>query len=258
MKQDILKGKIRKRYAKIALNGNPDRCCVPEQCCNSTDFNPKQSSLALGYDNKALESLPDNSILGLGCGAPVNFAELKEGETVLDLGSGAGIDVFLASKLVKDSGKVIGIDFTEDMLMRATKAAIDNGFKNVEFKKGDIEDIIPVEDSSVDVALSNCIINLTTDKVKTFSEIYRILKKQGRGRFVISDLITSKEVDEKSISSERWCSCKDGALTKENYINAIKAAGFQDVKILNELLYMDQDIPDGRKITSLVIRAVTS
>jgi arsenite methyltransferase len=237
LKQDVLKTRIRERYAKIALTGNSDCCCTPDECCNTTDYNPKQSSIAIGYEDNALESIPDSSVLGLGCGAPVKFADLKEGQTVLDLGSGAGIDVFLASRIVNDSGKVIGIDFTDDMLMKAKKAAVENGFSNVEFKKGDIEQKIPVKDSSVDVAISNCVINLTSDKLKTFKEIYRILKKHGKGRMVISDLTTSREVEVKAINSDRWCSFIDRALTKEHYIDIIKAAGFQDVKILNEQLY---------------------
>lgn len=255
MKEDILKDKIREKYSDIAISGNSDCCCTPQDSCNTIEFNPKLSSISIGYDNKELESIPESSILGVGCGAPVNFADLKEGDTVLDLGSGAGIDAFLASKLVKESGKVIGIDFTHEMLLKARKAAVD-GFKNVEFKQGDIETNIPVEDSSVDVAISNCVINLTRDKEKTFKEIYRILKKGGKGRLVISDLITSKEIQEDSLNPENWCKCIDGALTKVNYLNSIKAAGFQDIEILSEQPYLDEK--DGRKITSLVIRAVTS
>lgn len=255
MKEDILKDKIREKYSDIAISGNSDCCCTPQDSCNTIEFNPKLSSISIGYVNKELESIPESSILGVGCGAPVNFADLKEGDTVLDLGSGAGIDAFLASKLVKESGKVIGIDFTHEMLLKARKAAVD-GFKNVEFKQGDIETNIPVEDSSVDVAISNCVINLTRDKEKTFKEIYRILKKGGKGRMVISDLITSKEIQEDSLNPENWCKCIDGALTKVNYLNSIKAAGFQDIEILSEQPYLDEK--DGRKITSLVIRAVTS
>ena len=249
-----LKEKIKERYGKIALSGNSDSCCMPE-CCSS-DSSPKQSSVAIGYDDKILETIPQSSILGLGCGAPLNFAKLEEGETVVDLGSGAGIDAFLASKQVKYSGKVIGIDFTDDMLEKASKAACENGFSNVEFRKGDIENKIPIEDDLANVAISNCVINLTTNKVKAFKEVYRILKKGGKGRMVISDLVTSKEVHGQSINAENWCSCIDGALTKENYIDSIKKAGFQDVKVLKEQLYMDDD-KTGRKITSVVIGAVT-
>lgn len=256
MAQDTIKEKIKERYGKIALSGNLDCCCMPEECCGS-GASPKQALLSIGYDKNELESIPESSILGVGCGAPLNFADLKEGETVVDLGSGAGVDAFLASKQVKNRGKVIGIDFTDDMLLKAKSAAKEHGFNNVEFRKGDIENSIPVEDHSVDAVISNCVINLTTDKVKTFKEVYRILKKNGKGRIIISDLVTSKEIHGESISTANWCSCIDGALTRENYINSIKEAGFKDVKILNEQLYMAEDKTDGRKITSLVIGAIT-
>ena len=257
MKQETLKAKIKERYGKIALEGNSESCCGPE-CCSSAEADPQISSIAVGYDGIALGSIPKSSILGLGCGAPINFANLKTGEVVVDLGSGAGIDAFLASREVKGHGKVIGIDFTDEMLNKATSAAKENGFNNVEFRKGDIEDSIPVEDNSVDVAISNCVINLATDKVKTFKEIYRILKKDGNGRMIISDLVTSKEVDGESVNAEEWCSCIDGALTRENYINSIEEAGFQIVRILNEKTYMEPDNKSDRKITSVVIGAVTN
>ena len=256
MKQEVLKAKIKERYGKIALEGNSESCCGPE-CCSSTEADPQMSSVVVGYDGKALESIPKSSILGLGCGAPINFANLKTGEIVVDLGSGAGIDAFLASREVKDSGKVIGIDFTDEMLHKATSAAKENGFTNVEFRKGDIEDSIPVEDNSVDVAISNCVINLATDKVKTFKEIYRILKKDGKGRMIISDLVTSKEIRGDSVNPEDWCSCIDGALTKENYLSSIEKAGFQNVRTLSEQVYLDKYRTSGRKITSLIIGAET-
>jgi len=257
MKQNILKAKIRERYRNIALNGNSNCCCAPQECCNTTDSNPKNSSLVIGYNDIALESIPDSSILGLGCGAPLNFANLKEGETVVDLGSGAGIDVFLASKQVMQKGKVIGIDFTDDMLKKAISATNDNKITNVEFRKGDIENNIPIESNSVDAVISNCVINLTTDKLSTFKEVYRILKKDGQGRIIISDLVTSKEVHGESINADDWCSCIDGALTKDNYIGSIKQAGFQDVKVLNEHTYLSEDKTDGRKITSIIVGAIT-
>lgn len=257
MKQETLKANIKKRYGKIALEGNSDGCCGPD-CCNSAEFNPKVSSVAIGYDEKTLESIPKSSILGLGCGAPLNYAQLKSGETVVDLGSGAGIDAFLASKQVQDNGKVIGIDFTDEMLRNATSAAKENGFTNVEFRKGDIENSIPVDDNTVDVAISNCVINLASDKVKAFKEVYRILKKEGKGRLIISDLVTSKEVGGESVNAEDWCSCIDGALTKENYLSSIEKAGFQNVRTLSEQVYLDEDKTSGRKITSLIIQAETA
>ena len=257
MEQEKLKAEIKKRYGKIAVEGNSDGCCGPD-CCNSTDYNPQISSVAIGYDEKNLESIPKSSILGLGCGAPLNYAQLKSGETVVDLGSGAGIDAFLASKKVQGNGKVIGIDFTDEMLQKASHAAKENGFTNVEFRKGDIESKIPIDDNTVDVAISNCVINLASDKVKAFKEVYRILKKEGKGRIVISDLITSKEVDGESVNAEDWCSCIDGALTKENYLNSIEKAGFQNIRTLSEEVYLDEANTSGRKITSLIIGAETA
>jgi ubiquinone/menaquinone biosynthesis C-methylase UbiE len=253
-----IKTAIKEKYGKIALTGNLDCCCMPQECCNETNNSPNKTSVAIGYDSKDLESIPNESILGVGCGAPLNFANLKEGETVVDLGSGAGIDSFLASKQVKDSDKVIGIDFTDEMLDKARRSAIENAFRNVEFKKGDIEGQILLEDNSVDVAISNCVINLTTDKKNTFKEIYRILKKNGKGRMIISDLVTDKEIQEACYNSEKWCSCIDGALTKENYINCITEVGFKNVEVLKEQLYLSEEQPIERKITSVVIRAFTS
>jgi arsenite methyltransferase len=252
MKQEILKAKIKERYGKIALDGNSESCCDPD-CCSS-EPNPELSSVAIGYDGEALQSIPKSAILGLGCGAPINYANLKEGEIVVDLGSGAGIDAFLASRQVKDSGKVFGIDFTDEMLRKAASAAKENGFTNVEFRKGDIENRIPIDNDTADVAISNCVINLAADKVKAFREIYRILKKNGKGRMIISDLVTSKEVHGDAVNPEDWCSCIDGALTQENYINSIKEAGFSDVKTLNEQLYINED-KTNRRITSVVIGA---
>jgi arsenite methyltransferase len=144
----------------------------------------------------------------------------------------------LASKLVGAEGKVIGIDMTDEMLKKARKIALNN-YKNVEFRKGDIEEKIPIEDNSVDVAISNCVINLTTNKTNAFKEVYRILKKRGKGRMIISDLITTKEINNNNINTNNWCSCIDGALTKENYLQSIKDAGFQNIEILNEKKMQD-------------------
>ena len=141
---------------------------------------------------------------------------------------------------------------TDEMLEKARKNAKDNGgYTNVEFRKGDIEKRIPVEDNSVDVVISNCVINLTTDKVNTFKEIYRVLK-QGQGRMVISDLVTDKEVAKESIDSEKWCSCIDGALTRDNYIKSIKKAGFQNLKILEEKLYI-QEKKEKKQIKLMIV-----
>ena len=252
-----IKEKVKERYGKIALTGNSDRCCVPCEC-NDQGSSPIEAATVIGYDTKELESIPKASVLGVGCGAPVNHAQIREGETVVDLGSGAGIDVFLSANRIKESGKVIGIDMTDEMLEKAKKVAKDNGYINVEFRKGDIERRIPIDDNTADLVISNCVINLTTDKVNTFKEIYRILK-QGQGRMVISDLVTDKEEQSDSIDSEKWCSCIDGALTKENYIKSIKKAGFQNPEILDEKLYIQEEADqadDRRRISSIVVRAI--
>jgi SAM-dependent methyltransferase len=266
--QQDIKKTIRKTYGKIALQGSNSEsgssssssCCAPG-CCSGgggTD-SPKQIAAVIGYDTNELESIPQASILGVGCGAPVNFANLHKGETVVDLGSGAGIDVFLSAKKVTEAGRVIGIDMTDEMLERARRNAKEHGFTNVDFRKGDIEQRIPVDDSSVDVVISNCVINLTVNKVDAFKEIYRILKPGG-GRMVISDLVTDTEIAPSDANAQMWSSCIDGALTKEHYIDSIRQAGFQKAEVLSVQLYMDDggNQVDGkrRKITSLVIKAV--
>jgi arsenite methyltransferase len=264
MQEHQIKEKIKDRYGKIALTGT-ETCCSPtiefksskseSSCSCSTD-----SLTNIGYDNKELESIPEASILGVGCGAPLHHATARVGETVVDLGSGAGIDVFLSANKVGGSGKVIGIDLTDEMLEKARRNAKENGYTNVEFRKGDIEKRIPVEDNSVDLVISNCVINLTTDKANTFKEVHRILKRQGQGRMVISDLITDKEVSSDSVDSDKWCSCIDGALTKENYLESIRMAGFQNPEILEEKLYTqeesDSKVDSKRKISSIVVKAV--
>jgi ubiquinone/menaquinone biosynthesis C-methylase UbiE len=266
--QQDIKNTIRKTYGKIALqesnsesgSSSSSSCCAPG-CCSGgggTD-SPEQVAAVIDYDTNELESIPQASILGVGCGAPVNFANLHKGETVVDLGSGAGIDVFLSAKKVTEAGRVIGIDMTDEMLERARRNAKEHGFTNVDFRKGDIEQRIPVDDSSVDVVISNCVINLTVNKVDAFKEIYRILKPGG-GRMVISDLVTDTEIAPSDANAQMWSSCIDGALTKEHYIDSIRQAGFQKAEVLSEQLYMDDEgnQVDGkrRKITSLVIKAV--
>jgi arsenite methyltransferase len=260
MHKEILKEKIKENYGKIALNGNLGSCCGPQGINDINNISKKQMSSNVGYKDIELKSIPEESILGLGCGAPLKLADLKRGETVVHIGSGAGIDVFLASKLVGNKGKVIGIDMTDEMLEKARKASIGCNNRNVEFRKGDIEEKIPIDDNSVDVVISNCVINLTSNKTNTFKEIYRILKINGKARMIISDLITTKEISkDEEINTNNWCSCIDGALTKENYLQSIKDAGFQNIEILNEKIYMDENhFNDGHKIVSIIVKAITN
>jgi arsenite methyltransferase len=265
MQEQQIKEKIKERYGRIALTGN-ETCCAPtiefkggesgSSCCS-----PSDTATVVGYENKELESIPKTSVLGVGCGAPLHHTNVREGETVVDLGSGAGIDVFLSANKVGESGKVIGIDLTDEMLEIAKRNAKENSYTNVEFRKGDIEKRIPVDDNSVDLVISNCVINLTTNKADTFKEIHRILKREGQGRMVISDLVTDKEVPRDSVDSDKWCSCIDGALTKENYLESIRKAGFQNPEILEEKLYIQEESDDRvddnkRKISSIVVKAV--
>jgi arsenite methyltransferase len=263
--EQYIKEKVKERYGKIALTGNSDCCCMPGECCSDNNNNNNrpsaiESTKLIGYDTKDIDSIPEASVLGVGCGAPTKFAGIGEGEVVVDLGSGAGIDVFLSANKVGKSGKVIGIDMTDEMLQKARKNSKDNGYSNVEFRKGDIERRIPVEDNTADLVISNCVINLTTDKVSTFKDIYRILKNDG-GRMLISDLVTDKEVDRDLVNPEKWCSCIDGALTKKNYLDSIRKAGFKNVEVLEEKAYIDDQVDkDGkdtrRKVSSLLVKAV--
>jgi arsenite methyltransferase len=245
---------IKERYGKIALTTNYESCCAPTESCDSSEvISAVQIAKNIGYDAKDLEAVPESSILGVGCGAPVNFAHIKEGEVVIDIGSGGGIDVFLSANKVKDSGKVIGIDMTDEMLEKARNNTKQNGFRNVEFKKGDIERGIPIGDSAADVVISNCVINLTLDKVTAFKEIYRVLRSNGR--IIISDLVSDREVDKNSMNVEKWCSCIDVALTKENCLDSIRKAGFNNTQVLQEAAYLE-DKTDNKMMTSLVVKAI--
>jgi arsenite methyltransferase len=269
--QQDIKKTIRKTYGKIALqesnrdsSSSSSSCCAPGCCSGGVIGGDSlaQAATVVGYETSELESVPRASILGVGCGAPVKFADLQRGETVVDLGSGAGIDVFLSAKKVTVDGRVIGIDMTDEMLERARRNAKEHGYTNVEFRKGDIEQRIPVDDNTADVVISNCVINLTMNKVYAFKEIHRILKQDG-GRMLISDLVTDTEIAPTHADAQMWSSCIDGALTKEHYIESIRQAGFQNVEVLSEQLYMDGEgnQVDGkrkRKITSVVIKAVKS
>ncbi|MDF0681289.1 MAG: arsenite methyltransferase [Candidatus Nitrosocosmicus sp.] len=263
-KQSKIKNKIQEQYGKIALADGSLSCCSSSAgCCSTSEtvVSPIESSKTVGYSQNNLNSVPQSSILGLGCGNPSPFALLKEGDIVVDLGSGAGIDVFISANIVKDKGRVIGVDITDAMLERARKNAEIHGYQNVEFRKGDIEEKIPVDDNSVDVVISNCVINLTENKLKTFKEIHRILKPNGVGKLVISDVVTSGEVEKEIIDEGNWCGCIDGALTKDNYLDSIKKAGFTYIEILEErpgnVVKDDNESIDKhtRKISSITVKA---
>jgi len=247
MEKNAIKEIVRQRYGRIALAGSSD-CCSPE-CC-SVD-SPTKAATVIGYDAKELETVPQASIIGAGCGAPVGFANIQKGETVVDLGSGAGIDVFLSANKVGREGKVIGIDMTDEMLEKARKNAKDFGYANVEFRIGDIESGIPLDDNSADLVISNCVINLTVDKTSAFKEVYRILKSGGR--MVVSDLVADRKRTD-AIDAEKWSSCIDGALAKEDYLAAIRMASFNNIIVLEERMFVNEQ--NSRKISSVVIKAL--
>ena len=250
---DELKKKVNERYSEIAKQSSS--CCGASSCCSPS---PVQQAKEVGYTIDELKSIPDSAIMGLGCGNPTGFAELKEGETVLDLGSGAGLDVFLAANKVGENGKAIGIDMSEEMVKRAMKGAKKGGFENVEFKVGEIEDL-PLEDNSFDVVISNCVINLSTDKLKVFQEINRVLKPNGRA--LISDLVSEKELPEDlRQDAKAWSECLGGVLQKYKYLDKIRSAGFEKIEVLEETKFLDPQI-DGRltgEITSLKVRGFCS
>jgi arsenite methyltransferase len=230
MKDEEIKKNVRENYAKVAKQSNP--CCATAgPCCGGADL-AQNISRAIGYSEEELESVPEGSNLGLGCGNPVALASLKKGETVLDLGSGAGFDCFLAADRVGKKGDVIGVDMTPEMLEKARQNARKGDYKNVEFRLGEIENL-PVADSSVDAVISNCVINLSPDKKRVFKEAFRALKPGGR--LMVSDIVLLKELPEALRNSvQAYVGCLAGAMMKDDYLKAIKAAGFRKVKIIEE------------------------
>jgi SAM-dependent methyltransferase len=248
MKDQDIKEVIKERYGKIA-RGETVFCCpscgptVTDQC------------LAVGYTEEDLRLVPELAVLGVGCGNPTALADLKEGEAVLDLGSGAGIDVFLAAKKVGKRGRVIGVDMTEDMVAKGSLLAERHGYGNVEFRLGYIEHL-PVDSGTVDVIISNCVINLTRDKLASFKEVYRVLKPGGR--ILIADLVTSGELPaDVRASAVAWADCLAGAMEKQEYLETIRRAGFSEVAVVSESYYeapgMDERLRE--KIISVKVRA---
>lgn len=219
---------IKKIYGSIA-KGKTKSCCAPKiSCCPSTS----SISEKIGYTKEELTSVPQGADMGLGCGNPVALASLKEGETVVDLGSGGGLDVFLAAKKVGEHGKVIGIDMTKEMIEKAKENAKKVGLKNAEFKFGDIENV-PLENSIADCVISNCVINLAEDKQNVFNEAFRVLKPGGR--LMISDMVLIADLPEKVLkSAEMYIGCISGALKKTEYLDKIRNAGFKDVNVVKE------------------------
>jgi arsenite methyltransferase len=230
MKQtDIeIKELVKEKYSEIgSQTGNQNS----SSCCGSTPCGSEPFTI-MADDYSALEGYNSEADLGLGCGLPTEFAKINEGDTVIDLGSGAGNDCFVARKLVGSNGKIIGIDFTEAMVSRARENAEKIGFNNVEFRKGDIEEL-PLNANTADVVISNCVLNLVPDKTKVFAEIFRVLKP--KKHFSISDIVLEGELpDNLKQAAELYAGCVAGAIQKKAYLNIIRQAGFVNVEIQKE------------------------
>ncbi len=232
LSNEELRKSVRKNYGKIANSGQSGCGCAPSSCCGDEVIPQVQledRSLEMGYSQKEVDSIPAESALGLGCGNPTAIASLKEGETVLDLGSGAGIDCFLAANQVGPTGKVIGVDMTAEMISKARENATKNGFANVEFRLSEIEHL-PVADNSVDIIISNCVINLSPDKQQVFNDAFRVLKNGGR--LTVSDIVATKPIPENLKNDlDLYTGCVSGAALIEDTKNMLLKAGFEEVVI---------------------------
>ena len=224
-----LKTLVKGKYAEIAgqpRSQNISSCCGATSSCGNEVFN------IMADDYSALEGYYADADLGLGCGLPTEFAKIKEGDTVIDLGSGAGNDCFVARKFVGSGGKVIGIDFTEAMISRARAKAEKIGFNNVEFRQGDIEEM-PVATNTADVVISNCVLNLVPNKAKVFGEIFRVLKQ--KKHFSISDIVLEGKLPENlKQAAELYAGCVSGAIQKDEYLHIIKQTGFVNIEVQKE------------------------
>jgi len=224
MNDNQIKEIVKEKYSQLAeVNLKKAKSC----CAGS-----EQVYTIMADEYTSLEGYVPDADLGLGCGLPTEFAEIKTRDTVLDLGSGAGNDVFIARRVVGENGKVIGVDFTQPMIDKANLNNKKLGYENVEFKLGEIEKL-PIESSSIDVVISNCVLNLVPNKIKAFQEIYRVLKTTGH--FCVSDIVLKGELPERiRKAAEMYAGCVTGALQKEEYIKTVKSAGFKNIQVRKE------------------------
>ncbi len=238
-KSDETKEIVKEKYGEIAkqsLKSEKSSCCGETSSCCSGDT---VDYTAFSLDYTKLKGYNPDADLNLGCGIPTEFAQIKEGDTVIDLGSGAGNDVFVARAITGEKGKVLGIDFTDEMISKARKNNDKLGFNNVEFRYGDIENL-PVTDNYSNVIISNCVLNLVPDKKKAFAEIYRVLKPGGH--FSVSDIVVSGELPAKIRSAaEMYAGCIGGAIKKEEYLSLIKESGFENITVQKEKAFTLSD-----------------
>lgn len=230
-----IKDAVRTRYAGHAVTKTS--CCGGSSCCGGPT--PTSAVLPGAYDDAELGSLPPDADLGLGCGNPLAMESLAEGETVLDLGSGGGIDCFIAARRVGPTGRVIGVDMTPEMVALARENAERGGYGNVEFRLGEIESL-PVADATADIIISNCVINLVPDKRRAFAEAFRVAKPGGR--ISVSDIVTTEPLPELARASvAAYVACLGGAVTLDEYLDAARDAGFADVRVASEAAYVVED-----------------
>jgi len=245
MSDKDVKQNVREAYGGLAKQKRPNCCSTTDLCCQDV-ITPESLAAGLGYSTAELESLPEGANMGLGCGNPTAFASLKEGETVVDLGSGGGIDCFLAASRVGKTGKVIGIDMTPAMIEKANANAASGDYDNVQFRLGEIEQL-PVEDNEADCVISNCVINLSPDKLQVFSEAFRILKPGGR--LMVSDIVLTQKLPESIQSSiSAYVGCIAGAVLKGDYISSMVEAGFKNIEIIDESRYFGENGADSSVI----------
>jgi ubiquinone/menaquinone biosynthesis C-methylase UbiE len=247
MKKEEVRKVVREGYAQVAKGGS--YCCAPQSTCCGTTNVATNISKRIGYTDEDIQSVPEGANLGLGCGNPIAVASLKEGETVLDLGSGAGFDCFLAANIVGKSGKVIGVDMTPEMIEKARENARKGNFKNVDFRLGEIENL-PIADNHVDAIISNCVINLSPDKDRVFQEAFRVLKPGGR--LMVSDIVLVSELpDSIKNSVAAYIGCLAGATMQDEYIKAIKSAGFKQVNIIDQTSFSADYAPNDPIVQTL-------
>jgi SAM-dependent methyltransferase len=231
MSEEQIKSAVRKRYSELAvLNGS----CCDSSCCTTNE--------------KSVDAPSEALQVGASCGSPLTHTKVEQGQVVLDLGSGGGIDVFQASKLVGQDGKVIGLDATPEMVFRARETAKKYDYRNVEFRLGEIEHM-PIESNAVDLVISNCVLNLVPDKPSAFKEIYRVLKPGGK--ISISDMVATQET-KKIIKPEEWAACIAGAVTFEEYKHILEETGFKDIKALDETHPINEEmVSKGLQVKSI-------
>lgn len=225
-----VKREVRAAYGNVAEANNQNKSCGNGRSCCGVSAKPDKEYLReLGYSEEELDHVPQGCNMGLGCGNPQTIASLKQGEVVLDLGAGGGVDVFLAAKKVGPKGKVYGVDMTPEMVSKARDNAAKSGYQNVEFLLGEIEHL-PLPNNTVDVIISNCVVNLSTDKKRVFNESFRVLKEGGR--LAISDMVAYKPLPPEMINNkELYCNCISGAITISELKNILEKAGFTDIVI---------------------------